>query len=77
MVTVHTTHNCYACHATKRALQKRNIEYREISLDNAPDVRDRLQQQGFTTLPIVLTSEGDSWQGYNPDKIKQLVRKAA
>ena len=77
MVTIHTAQNCQKCHVTIRALKKRNIDYCEVHLDDNPEVRDQLQAQGFTTLPVVVTSDGDAWQGYNPDKIKTLARKAA
>lgn len=72
IVTIYTRPNCGPCTATKRALAKAGIAFREVSLEEATDEqRAAFQAAGFVQAPVVLTPGGDAWAGFRPDRIKQ------
>lgn len=73
-VVVYSTPNCMACRSVKRTLEKKGIEYDSISLEQHPELVEQFQELGLTTAPIV-TTEGFSFSGYRPDKIKELERR--
>lgn len=70
-VTVYSLPDCVGCAATKRALDKAGVEYEEIPLQEHPDLVARFKQQGLAQAPIVETSDGDRWAGFNPGKLKE------
>jgi glutaredoxin len=70
-VTVYSLPDCVGCAATKRALDKAGVEYEEIPLQEHPELVNRFKQQGLAQAPIVETSDGDRWAGYNPGKLKE------
>lgn len=70
-VSVYSLPDCVGCAATKRALDKAGVEYDEIPLQEHPDLVARFKQQGLAQAPIVETSDGDRWAGFNPGKLKE------
>lgn len=73
-VTVYTVPNCPQCNATKRALTKRGIAHEVIDLATNPAARQELREAGYQQAPVIITSDGDTWTGYRPDKITQLAK---
>lgn len=69
---VYTKPNCPACRATHRELHKKEINYTEINLEANEEERARLQELGFTQMPVVFAN-GEYWTGYRPDKIAGLA----
>lgn len=74
VVTVYTVPNCPQCNATKRALTKRGISYDVVDLASSPEARQELRQAGYQQAPVIITSDGQTWTGYRPDKIAQLTK---
>lgn len=78
-VTVYTTGpGCMQCVQTKRHLDRRGIAYTERPLDE--DNAAAAIELGFTTAPVVCVSidgEEQSWDGYRPDRIDEIARRAA
>lgn len=72
-ITVYSKPNCPACKGTYRALDKAGLLYDtiDISLDEA--ARDYVVGLGHTEAPVVMLSNGESWSGYRPDRIKGLL----
>lgn len=53
-VTIYTSRLCGYCFAAKRLLDKKSIEYREISVDGQPEVRQEMtQRSGARTVPQI------------------------
>lgn len=53
-VTIYTTRICPYCHAAKRLLDSKGIEYREISVDNDRALRAEMEQRsGRYTVPQI------------------------
>lgn len=74
-ITIYTRDNCVQCHATKRAMESRGVEFEMINVDHVPDAADALRAQGFRSLPVVIAGE-TSWSGFRPDMINRLSSAA-
>lgn len=70
MITIYTTTACPKCTATKRALTKAGHQFEEVTITN--EIADELKADGYTQAPVVITDSA-SWDGFRPDKIKQLA----
>lgn len=70
-ITVYSKPSCVQCTMTKKALDKRGIEYevKDITLDS--EAYDKVVSMGFKSAPVVITSE-DAWAGFQPDRINAL-----
>ncbi len=71
MIKLYSKRNCAQCTATKVELDSKGIQYETISLDDTPEEIQPLVDKGFRSLPVVIT-DNDSWDGFRPDKIKEL-----
>lgn len=72
MVTVYVKPSCVQCDATKRMMNKLNIEYQTVDIYENPDALPMLLEKGFQSAPVVMTDD-DAWSGFQPDKINKLV----
>ena len=77
MVTVYTKNNCQPCRLTKRELTKVGVEFQEVNLDENPALAAELAAEGFLSAPVVKTSEGASWAGFAPAKVRALAATKA
>ena len=73
MTTVYTKDNCVQCDMTKRLLDKIGVEYQTIDIIANPSELDRLIELGYRAAPVVVTADGDSWAGFQPEKINSLA----
>lgn len=71
-VTIYSKPNCVQCDMTKKAMTKHGIEYREVDVTEDDDALAYVKGLGYMTAPVVVTSDGDHWGGFNPDKIAEL-----
>jgi glutaredoxin-like protein NrdH len=72
MVTVYTKPSCVQCDATKRMMDKLGIKYETVDITVDTEAFDMIISKGFKSAPVVI-SDDDSWAGFNPDKISELV----
>ena len=75
-ITIYTRNDCVQCHATKRAMERRGVEFEMVNVDLVPEAADVLREQGFRQLPVVIAGE-TSWSGFRPDMINRLQTQAA
>ncbi|OBK04735.1 hypothetical protein A5746_10260 [Mycolicibacterium conceptionense] len=77
-VTVYTKPVCPQCDATKKALDKLNITYSTVAIDD--EILAAAAELGIASAPIVCVNvdgvEIEPWGGFRPDRINQL-RSAA
>ena len=59
-ITIYTRNDCVQCHATKRAMESRGVEFEMVNVDLVPEAADALREQGFRQLPVVIAGE-TSW----------------
>jgi glutaredoxin 3 len=63
-ITMYTTAWCGYCRAAKQLLERESLSYEEISVDDDPDFRQRMQDlSGRHTVPQIFI-DGESIGGY-------------
>lgn len=66
MITVYTKDLCGFCHAAKKYLEEKNLEYKEINIDYNPEARAFLKASGHKTCPQIYYGSGILVEGgYN------------
>ncbi|MGQ5692102.1 glutaredoxin family protein [Rhodococcus erythropolis] len=75
-VTVYTKPGCPPCDATKRKLDKLGVSYEARDVTTDPEAKARVQELGYLGTPVVEYGE-THWQGFSPDKCKQLADNLA
>jgi glutaredoxin-like protein NrdH len=73
MTTVYTKDNCVQCDMTKRLMDKIGVEYETVNISENPAELDRLIEMGYRAAPVVVAEDGESWAGFQPDKITALA----
>jgi len=73
MVTLYTKDNCVQCVATKKMMDKLGVPYDTVDITDNPEELDKLIALGYRAAPVVITESGESWAGFNPEKITELV----
>jgi len=76
-VTIFSTSTCSWCHAVKRFLTHKNIEYSEVNLDEHPErIQEVRDLSGATSVPITYIQNGEKERvviGYNPSKLMDAL----
>lgn len=71
-VTVYSKTDCMQCNFTKKWLKERNIPYTELNIKEDEEALLKVKEMGFQSVPVIVT-EDDSWYGFQPDKLAELV----
>lgn len=72
MTKVYTKNGCIQCKMTKRLMDQMKIDYKEINIDEDKAALTYLKEKGVKSAPYIET-ETESWTGFQPDKIKQIM----
>lgn len=74
-VIVYTKELCPQCNMTKKLMKNLNVDFKEISLTEDPDVLQKIKSLGYMQAPVVSVDNFEkSWSGFKPDEIKGLVK---
>ncbi|GLB47166.1 NrdH-redoxin [Philodulcilactobacillus myokoensis] len=76
-ITVFTKNNCMKCMLTKRFLEEHQIDFEEKNISKETQYVDFLKNKGFMETPVVFVKNEDgedSFSGFRPDKLNQLVK---
>ncbi|EJO03848.1 glutaredoxin-like protein NrdH [Oenococcus oeni] len=76
-ITVYTKNNCVQCKMTKNFLTSMNIDFKEINIDEHPELIAQLKAEGHRQTPVVKISGFDSFSGFRPDALKKVVAAKA
>ena len=57
MYKIYTQNNCGYCVAAKNLLDKKGEQYEEIHLEDNPDAKNKLKQDGLKTVPQIWLDE--------------------
>lgn len=57
MLTVYSKSNCPFCEQAKAFLDSKGVEYRVIKIDENPEAREFLMQQGFRSVPQIFSED--------------------
>ena len=71
-IKVFSKNNCMQCKMVKRYLDDKQVEYKEINIDDEPQYVNYLLEKGFQTLPVI-ESEKETFSGFAPNKLKELL----
>lgn len=74
MVKIYSLPNCVQCDRTKKTLSGGGVSYEEIMLNESDSAMEYVKSKGYVSAPVVET-ENDSWSGFRPDKIKELIKR--
>ena len=67
-----TQPGCMPCKAVERKLNQYGIPYVVHDISTDENARERVRALGYTQTPVVLASDGTSFSGLHPAKIKAL-----
>ena len=60
MFTIYSTTTCAYCQMVKKFFTLKGVDYKEINLDEAPELRQHaLDLSGMTSVPVVTKTEDD------------------
>ncbi|MDR1189286.1 MAG: glutaredoxin-like protein NrdH [Bifidobacteriaceae bacterium] len=74
-ITVYSKPACPQCHATRRALDRAQVEYEVIDLSRDAQALDQVVAMGHRQAPVVVAG-ADHWSGYRPDRIAAVAALA-
>ena len=57
MYKIYTQNNCGYCVAAKNLLDRKGEKYEEIHLEDNPDAKNKLKQDGLRTVPQIWLDE--------------------
>ena len=75
MIKLYTKNNCIQCAMTKKLLNKDNIKYEEINVEENSDVLEDLKSRGFKSLPVLSYNDKEYIVGFQVDKLRAFVKK--
>ncbi|MDO5048979.1 MAG: glutaredoxin-like protein NrdH [Actinomycetaceae bacterium] len=75
-ITVYSKPMCVQCDATKRALNKQDLDYEVIDMTVDMEALEYVKSLGYVQAPVVMAGD-QHWSGYRPDLIKKLAKEAA
>lgn len=75
-ITVYTKPSCVQCTMTKKALDKARVDYDTVDISEDQAAFDKIVALGFLAAPVVIAGD-ESWAGFQPEKIKNLVLTSA
>ncbi|MFM9378598.1 glutaredoxin family protein [Gordonia sp. VNK21] len=76
MITVYTQPGCGPCLATKRALDKSNLNYTVVDISQDDEARDYIRSLGYQQAPVVVVGD-EHWSGFRPERIKLIKKEVA
>lgn len=71
MLIIYTGEGCFQCKHAIRYAERKNLSYTTRS---AEDYRDDLRAMGFTSLPVIVTEDGDAFAGFRPDRMDAAAK---
>ena len=73
MVTVYSKPACVQCNATTTTLDRLGIDYNKVDISQDNEALELVLGLGYQQVPVVMTSTGEHWGGFNMSKIRSLV----
>ena len=73
MVTVYSKPNCMACNFSKKYLEDKGVEFKEINVFKDAEALAMLRDKGFSEMPVV-DINGEKHTGFRPDILAKVVK---
>jgi len=71
-VIIYTRTACSECVKAKNFFKNNGVQYEEKSFDNNPEAMKIVQENSFTSLPIILI-DGKPFSGYNEAELRKAL----
>lgn len=71
-ITVYTTANCVQCNSTKRYLDKHDVTYQTVDLNEDAEAMAMVKELGYTAAPVVIAGD-KHWSGFRIERLKNLI----
>lgn len=70
-VSVYGKPGCVQCKYTTRELDKLNVPYRYLDIEQNEAAHQEVKNLGFSSLPVVVTNS-EKWAGFSPDRLRKI-----
>ncbi len=75
-ISVYSKPSCVQCTATKKALERAEIEFEIFDVTMDEDAYKTVTDLGYLQAPVVIAGD-EHWSGFQPDRIAALAQKLA
>ncbi len=75
-ISVYSKPQCVQCTATKKALERAEIEFEIFDVTEDQDAYNTVMDLGYLQAPVVIAGD-EHWSGFQPDRIAALAQKIA
>jgi glutaredoxin len=79
MITVYSKNNCPYCIHAKQYLESKNINYREVNIEQDPEARKFIMEQGHRTVPQIYVGKEifvqGGWQGLQEMSQEDIINR--
>lgn len=72
-ITIYSKSGCPECIFTKKYLESENVSYEEKRVDLNEDYLKEVTLLGYRTLPVIKIDEDETFTGYRPERLENLV----
>ena len=72
-ITIYSKSGCPECVFTKKFLEAEDITYQEKRVDQNEDYLNEVVNLGYRSLPVVQIDDNETFNGYNPERLQNLV----
>lgn len=73
MITVYSKPNCMQCEFTKKYLNDKGVEFKEINVFEDGKALSMLRDAGYSQMPVV-DIDGEKHTGFRPDVLAKAVK---
>ena len=71
MIIVYSKPNCMACNFSKKYLEDKGVEFKEINVFEDAEALAMLRDKGFSQMPVVDVG-GEFHTGFRPDVLAKV-----
>lgn len=76
MVTIYSKSMCPNCVLAKRLLEKYGVAYKEVHIDQNPEVLEMLRSRGHRAAPVIMIDGQPDVSGFDVKAIEAALRAA-
>lgn len=73
-VTIYTSNTCGYCHQAKELLDSLGVDYTEKNVSVDMEAKKELIEKRFMGVPVLII-DGETVQGFDREKIEELLNK--
>lgn len=70
---IYTKNHCPQCMMTKKLLDRDEVPYQEINIEDHPEMVDYLRAKGYQAVPVVELEYQEAFVGFQPEKLREVI----